>query len=114
MPLRRVKVLIDELEETEYKFRLLCLGETVEFRRHLGGGMHLYIFNRNDQMVYTRGEGITMSKTEWIHFVRFFRRFPDLHPDIENEDRCGERTDYSNQMGFWQCPECNPYSYLDY
>jgi hypothetical protein len=97
-------------------------GQEKEWRCvHIGGKLyasvssgypcvHLrYFFRSDDDRIIPSRNGVTLTLPMWENMKKFAVELREAEPDLKNASLCMLGTDHSNQMGFLQCGECNPF-----
>ena len=132
MPLKRYKVLRDNVGKLSEALADVKGGKDVNVMIHLGGNMHASIQSpyqginirqwfRYQNMNQDKGElkpgrGIFLKSGEWTEFCKVNSCLDELVPELSETIYCMDQTDHMNQLGGIACMECNPdqdyYEYL--
>ncbi len=126
LPISRFKTLIARVNEIDQAVEYLALGDYVKFRRHIGSGYHVSIASSHRHIDIRRfyqdhtgnlcptGDGLSLKLTEWQQLKDILPQIRDLIPNYDSILECSVTSSHQNQVGFLQCPECNPYDYTSW
>jgi hypothetical protein len=113
--------LVDCFDAIDTKICCIHDKSTPDFKHHLGSNKYVcvttdfkcvdlrkfWLPDDSDEVVPTK-KGIALSFREWLCFKKVAREVPNYVPDILTTVPCIQRDDHANQMGYWECTNCNP------
>ena len=131
LPPRRFAELYSGIDSCIRHVKYLRDGEPVEYKKHLGGGIYLTVMSGfgcvnirkywvpdgssdGSMSPVPTKLGLVLRLSEWDLLVESLEGVRNSHPDLTSAVPCNEGLDHLNQMGYFTCSECNPFTYMQY
>ena len=101
--------------------------KSLQFKSHVGGGVYLtasigfshvhirqFFKPLDSEEEKPTKKGIALSLNEYKELVACIEDVKNVSDEIANATPCYQGLDHCNQIGYFTCPECSPFSHADY
>jgi Transcriptional Coactivator p15 (PC4) len=119
----RWATFIRHIEDVDRSVDLLNANQPVDYLQHIGGRYYVAV-NKDFKCVNIRRYflppnatkevptrcGISLRLTEWQALLVKVRELQELLPELKTVKPCYSSLDHSNQAGYINCAECNPFA----
>ena len=121
MTLEQWVELVDSIEGIDLKIQSVADKAVPDFKHHLGSNKYarvntdffcvdlrqFWLPEGMTEVIPTK-RGISLNFKQWTEFKVAAVHVPVYVPAVLSTEPCMQRTDHVNQMGFWECRNCNP------
>lgn len=120
---RRWASFVQQLKDADREVDTLKWRETVDFRRHIGGGYYIVVkdFDFVNIRRYSLGPnsskgmptrfGIALRLEEWDRLLTTIGQMHQLLPEVKNAKPCHASEDDRDKDEYRSCTECNPFAH---
>ena len=122
----RWATFVGYMDDVERSVELLKAKQPIEYFQHIGGGYHVTVSkdvlcvnirryfqpSTGSKPIPTRS-GIALRLFEWERLVSTIDELHESVPDLKVATPCYASDDHANQMGYYDCRECNPFDRIE-